>query len=163
MVKRTVVVLGILSLVLLMAGTSFALTKLCGPHAAAPPLFVPVDCPPYLDSTTIVKKWSCKIEAPYCPGMMGVGGGGVLLGRRLNRRRWYALRDRMLYGPFFVADLANAIATPFDWIFGGRGGVGGCRQGLGRADGPCGPFFGPIPRAIVNLMPVTWRAFGVIW
>ena len=42
MVKRTVVVLGILSLVLLMAGTSFALTKLCGPYHPAPPLFAPV-------------------------------------------------------------------------------------------------------------------------
>ncbi len=162
MVKRTVVVLGILSLVLLMAGTSFALTKLCGPYDPAPPLFAPVDCPPYLDSQTIVKKWSCKIETPYYAGM-GPAGVGILLGRRLNRRRYFRIRDRMLYGPFFVADLAGTLATPFDWIFGGRGGVRGCHQGLHRFDGPCGPFFGAIPRAFVNLMPVTWRFFGVIW
>jgi hypothetical protein len=154
MVKRTLLVLSILSLVLLMVGTSFAMfgaraaagwCKVVGPP---PPVFCPVDCPPYPVPTTIVKKWNCKIVTPYCPAPAPV----VVAGRRGRRGRLG-----------LIGGLATAIMTPFDVIFGGRG-VFGCRI---RRDGPCGPFFGPIPKAVVAIprffAAPTTGVFGALW
>jgi hypothetical protein len=60
--------------------------------------------------------------------------------------------------------LGGILGAPFDLLFGGRGGVYGCGGRFGRAsDGPCGPFFGPVPRALVRLMPTHGRLFGSVW
>ena len=66
MVKRTLVVLGVLSLMLMAAGTSSAFFVGwpggdCGPSCK--PMYLPVDCPTP-EFKTIVKTWQCKIEGP---------------------------------------------------------------------------------------------------
>lgn len=153
MVKRTLLVLGILSLVLILVGTSFAFRR-GGCEPVNYPLYVPVDCPPMPITKTIVKTWSMKIVGPCpAPGLMAAGGGS-LLGRGWNRVG-------------LLGGLAAAIGSPICALFGGRGGVYGCRGVGGRGDGPCGPFFGPIPRAVVALPRLiaspTTGVFGRLW
>lgn len=146
MVKRTLIVLGVMCLMLASIGTSsafFGRTPVCGPP---PPLFLPVPCLPGFTTETVIQKWSAKIEGPCPPpGMPGCGS------RRLIRRAG-------VLGPLF-----SGLATPFDVIFGGTG-VYGCRRNV---DNPCGPLFGPIPQAFVAL-PVAIAApgqgmFGWLW
>ena len=151
MVKRTVAVLGILALTLA-AGTSFAFWGAwdsCGGPADCRPLFLPVDCPtPPIK--TIVKTWAVKIEGP-CPAP------GPMCGP--------VCRDR---GPG-ICEIITAIATPFDWLFGGIDGVYGCNNGLGGwgADGPCGPFYGPLACALAGVPTIigssTVGVFGTWW
>ena len=70
MVKRTLVVLSVLSLTLMVAGTSFGfIGGGCGAQCNNAPLYVPVDCPDTGVSKTIVTTWECKIEGP-CPAPM---------------------------------------------------------------------------------------------
>ena len=155
MVKRTLLVLSIVSLILMMVGTSFAMFGggraaggWCGLACAPPPpVYCPVDCPPYPVPTTVVKKWNCKIVTPYVP----VAAPVVVVSGRRGRRLG------------LIGGLANAVMTPFDVIFGGRG-VFGCRI---RNDGPCGPFFGPVPAAVVAIprffAAPTTGVFGGLW
>jgi hypothetical protein len=135
MVKRTAVVLSIMSL-LLVGGASVALAQWgmggCGDDVA---LYVGVKCPPITTWTTIIKKWEGKVEAPYAPMVGGFGGACGSAGGRDSR---------------FLGGLAGALVTPMDVLFGGFDGVYGC--GLGamglEGDSPCGPFWGPIPALI---------------
>lgn len=151
MVKRTLIVLGVMCLMLASIGTSsafFGRTPVCGPP---PPLFLPVPCLPGFTTETVIQKWSAKIEGPCPPpGMPGCGTG---------RRRASGPCSGNVLGPIF-----GALATPFDVIFGGGQGVYGCRR---NRDNPCGPLFGPIPQAFVAL-PVAIAApgqgmFGWLW
>lgn len=143
MVKRTLVVLGMLSLMIMTAGTSFAFFGMgggCGADCGGP-LYVPVDCPPVPGYKTIVKTWEAKIEGP-CPAPMPCGPAGKDWGVK--------------YG--MLCSLVNAIATPFDVIFGGCDGVYGCfGGGFGGKDGGCGPCYGPIPCALAAV-PMTLGA-----
>ena len=151
MVKRTLIVLSILSLMLVAAGTSSAFN--CG--ADCKPLFVPVDCCPYPTPTTIVKTWSCKIEGP-CPApgpMCGGNSCGSCEG----------------VGPKFGCLLAN-IAGPFEFLFGGCDGVYGCCPGMGGKSGDCGPCFGPVPCLLAGVPIILGSAcpndcmmFGCMW
>jgi hypothetical protein len=162
MVKRTLVVLGILSL-LLTAGTSSAYLGYgfpggadggCGP---CPPMYLPVDCPPYPVAKTIVKTWQCKIvgpcpaPGPACgPAACGDGMGGM--------------------SPGIVTSVANLLGMPFDLLFNHCDSVYGCFNGgfggLGGKDGPCGPCFGPVP-CILAGVPIVLGAptvmFGALW
>ncbi len=119
MVKRTMVVLGILSLTVMVAGSAFAF---CGSSCdKGLPLYVPVDVP---DTTaeTIVSTWECKIVGP-CPAPTPPGCGPAKQG----------------FNPGVLTSLATAIATPFDMLFGGCDGVYGC---LPSANTGCGGAFG---------------------
>ena len=117
MVKRTLVVLGVLSLMLVAAGTSSAFSVGwpggdCGP-AMCKPMYLPVDCP-RPEFRTIVKTWQCKIEgpAPACgPAACGPADCG----------------PKMTAG--LCAAVANLLGLPFDALFGGCDGVYDC--GLG--------------------------------
>jgi len=156
MVKRTTVVLGILALTMV-AGTSFAFWGgmgggCCGP-AECPPLYLPVDCPT-MPAKTIVKTWAVKIEGP-CPAP-GAGCGPAMC--RENRG-------------FDLCCIVNAIATPFDWLFGGFDGFYGCCPdgacGAG-GDGPCGPCYGPVACALAGIptvigSPLYGGVFGAWW
>lgn len=157
MVKRTVVVLSILSLTVLAAGTAMAQLPLFPPmpcfggsDCMAPrPLYVPVDCPTPIQRT-IKKTWECKIVGP-CPPPSAPGGAcGV--GRD----------DRM----GLLLSLATALGTPFDFAFGGFDGVYGCVD-LGAGGGPCGSCFGgPLPRifgAFTNATSTDASFFGGLW
>ena len=155
MVKRTLVVLSILSLMVLAATSSFAFTPgWPGGDCAAPaPCFVPVDCAPYPTPTTIIKTWSCKIEGP-CPAPGPACGP--------------ASCDTGLKGGL-LCSAATAIASPFDFLFGGCDGVYGCFGGAGGGlcgDGPCGPCWGPVPRVLAGV-PMALGAptvmFGALW
>jgi len=132
MVKRTLVVLGMLSFMIMAAGSSFAFFGAggCGTDCGGP-LYVPVDCPPVPGFKTIVKTWEAKIEGP-CPAPMGCAPACNDFGLK--------------YG--FLCSLVNAIASPFDLLFGGCDGVYGCFGGFGGKGGACGPFFGPVPGAL---------------
>jgi hypothetical protein len=156
MVKRTVAVLGILAIALT-AGTSFAFWNAwdsCGGPADCKPMYLPVDCPtPPLK--TIVKTWAIKIEGP-CPAP-GVGCGPAMC------------RER---GGFDLCSIVTALASPFDWLFGGTDGVYGCFGGLGGcggADGPCGPCYGPLGCTLAGLPTVLGAPlfggglFGTWW
>ena len=130
MVKRTAVVLSIMSL--LVAGGASAALAWCGD---ATPLYVGVPCGPITKWTTITKKWEGMVCQPYMPmnGCMGRGCG----------HRWGGT------APGLTGGLAAAIATPMDVLFGGFDGVYGCGMGaFGCGDGPCGPFWGPIPSVL---------------
>jgi len=134
MVKRTVVVLGILSLMLMAAGSSFAFMGWgggCGEPCS--PLYVPADCPPVPGFKTIVKTWEAKVEGP-CPAPMGG-----------------CCPEKSSFNGGLLCQLATAIATPLDWVFGGIDGVYGCFGGLGGGDSACGPFLGPLPCAVAAL------------
>jgi hypothetical protein len=151
MVKRTLVVLAVLSAVLMMVGTSFGQCGgggWCRTPVTCPPLYVPVDCCPYPESTTVIQKWSCKIEGPCPPPQAACGTGRGRGGSRLG----------------LIGGLAAAIATPFDAIFGGPRGVYGCRL---RGGGMCGPCRGPIPNAVVAipkfLAAPTVGILGPLW
>jgi len=153
MVKRTLIVLSILSLMLVAAGTSMAFSG-CGDCRPAP-LFVPVDCCPYPTPTTIVKTWSCKIEGPCpAPGPMCCGTGG-------------SCGTKASFGSCLLANMAG----PFEFLFGGCDGVYGCCPGFGNgSDSACGPCWGPIPcilaavpRALGSLCPNDCMMFGCMW
>lgn len=155
MVKRTVVVLGIFALILAVAADSsmafgrkcFGQDFMCG----ARPLYLPVDVPDCIQRT-IVSTWEVKIEGPcppVSPPAMCCDKGG------------FFDRDR----PGFLFSMANILGAPFDFIMAGRGGVTGCRPGLGGGGGPCGsPFPGPLPRAMMLLTaPTNSNFFGGLW
>jgi len=130
MVKRTLVVLGVLSLIVVLAGTCFAFRARvdCMPL----PLYVPVPCPPCPTSETVIQKWSCKVEGP-CPAVVPAAGCGCCSGRRCRAG---------VLGPVF-----RGFGGVFDVLFGGRG-VYGCHRPRG---GLCGPLYGPLPRALVGI------------
>ena len=166
MVKRTTVVLGIFAMLVLGAGISNATGITLG--APAPPqswvnpfpdtcggnclpLFVPAPCPEYPGSRTIVKTWSCKIEGPCPPPGPMVGGCGT--------ERPGQLLGSLLY-------LLGSIALPCEMCFGGFDGVYGCLPDIGGCNGPCGPFYGPVPGAIngvMNLVSPPPVMFGCFW
>lgn len=159
MVKRTIVVLGILSLLVVGAGTSHAwIGGGWSDSICPPPLYVPVPCPAYPDSKIIKKTWSCKIEGPCPPPFPGAAGGGFGFGGDP-------------YGPFSTygrlglrGGLVAALATPFDMLFGGFDGVYGCTMESG--DGPCGPCFGPIPQVVGGIamgFAAPTVIFGGLW
>jgi hypothetical protein len=148
MVKRTLAVLGILAMTLA-AGTSFGFWNSwdsCGGPADCKPLYLPVDCPTP-PVKTIVKTWAVKIEGP-CPAPGAMCGP---VGCREKRG-------------FDLCCLVNAVATPFDWLFGGIDGVYGCCDGLGGcgADGPCGPCYGPLGCALAGLPTVIGMPLGSV-
>jgi|GEM_PF-459384 len=158
MVKRTLVVLGIFSLILMTAGPTMAqmhwpmspFGQCFGPELFPKPLFVPVDCPAPIQRN-IVKTWECKIVGP-CPAPTPGGACGPGLAGR---------DDRM----GLLTSFATAIASPFDMIFGGMDGVYGCQE---MANNPCGsPFPGPIPVALRSLVyfwyPTDGSFFGGLW
>ncbi|MEW6533677.1 MAG: hypothetical protein AB1473_22805 [Thermodesulfobacteriota bacterium] len=160
MVKRTLAVLGILSLVVMAAGTSHAFLfggGGCGDGVdcgISKPLYVPVDCPPILKSKTIVKKWEMKIVGP-CPAPAPACGTTKFAGDC----------KMGLFG-----GLCAAIGMPvLDALFGGFDGVYGCCPGIfggGCGDGECGPWYGPLPAALAAVpmglgYPTT--VFGALW
>ncbi len=124
MVKRTIIVLSVLSLMIMASGASFAFVPAWPSDCAAPkPCFVPVDCPPYPLPKTIIKTWSCKIEGP-CPAPGPACGPADCKPAGLPT------------GLF--SSLCQLVMSPFDFLFGGFDGVYGCTPSLG-GDGPCGP------------------------
>ncbi|MDQ7784635.1 MAG: hypothetical protein RDU20_17250 [Desulfomonilaceae bacterium] len=157
MVKRTAVVLGVVSLMIVMAGSAFAQgfglpTPACfgASMCEARPLFVPVDCPDPIQRT-IVKKWEAKIVGP-CPPVSPPAGGGCGVG----------VDDR----EGLLLSLATAVMTPMDVLFGPFDGVYGCMEmGSGGICGSC--FGGPFPRALLALGNVgcgtTSSFFGGLW
>lgn len=160
MVKRTLVVLGILSLTVLAAGSSFAffgagatfgVGGAWGTTCEAPtPLYLPVDCFPYPESKTIIKTWSAKIVGPCPPPALACGTGGC--------------GDKKV--PGILGGLAATLVSPFDLLFGGFDGVYGCGPRLGLPSGPCGPGWGPLSGAVaaplmVLASPTT--LFGALW
>lgn len=180
MVKRTFVVLGILSLMLCAMGTSHAFLGSCpggdcfgavGLSSFDSALYVPVDCPPYPTSTTIVKTWKATVEGPasqqQCGGTAAQAGPTGLMAA-LNP---WAGRTGLI--PAFPATgllggIAAGIASPFDLIFGGLDGVYGCGLGLPGlgTSGPCGPCFGPVPGAIAavpQVLAAPTTIFGALW
>lgn len=172
MVKRTFLVLGIFAALTMAVGVAHAQylaggatsgNWLAGPPVPSSwvdpfpgcggclPLYVPCECPPYPESRTIVKTWSCKIEGPCPPpGAPSVCCGGTG-------------RPNQVLGSLLF--LASSIATPFDWLFGGTDGVYGCCPEMGCM-GPCGPSYGPLPGAIhgvMNLVTPPTVMFGCFW
>ncbi len=150
MVKRTLVVLAILSLIVATAGTSFAFLKVGGwtgwQYPMADPTYVPVDCPPCPDWVPVVKTWS---KTYVTPAPCGPVGGAVAANG---------------FDPGLRGAGIAAIMTPFDALFGGMGGVYGC--GLEFGGGPCGPFFGPLPFLLVGparLLAAPTLIFGTLW
>ncbi|MDR3604222.1 MAG: hypothetical protein P4L38_06295 [Syntrophaceae bacterium] len=158
MVKRTLVVLSILSLTLMVAGTSFGfMGGGCGSSCA--PLYVPVDCPDTGVSKTIVKTWECKIEGPCPAPMPGCGSScNNLKGPK----------------PGLLCCLAGVVGAPFDAIFGGFGGVygcntcfgggGGCGSGGGRGCGS--PFLGGLSGVFgsgATMLSGETTVFGALW
>ncbi len=155
MVKRTLVVLGVLSLMLMAVGTSSAFFVGwpggdCG--VGCKPLYVPAECPTP-EFKTIVKTWQCKIvgPAPACGPACGPAN----------------------CGPTVKAGLCDAVANllglPFDALFGGCDGVYGCGLGGGGLfgeDGPCGPCYGPLSCVLAGV-PMALGApsvmFGALW
>jgi len=152
MVKRTAVVLGIVSLVIMTAGSAMAfgtglLTPPCfGGDVAPRPLFVPVDCPGPIQKT-IVKTWECKIVGP-CPAP-GPACGSTC-----------AKDDRM----GLLLSLATAVMTPFDLIVAPFDGVYGCME---MGEGMCGSCpGGPFPRIFSSLTDTCSGGtsfFGGLW
>lgn len=161
MVKRTLVVLSVLSLTLMVAGTSFGfMGGGCGGCCApCPPLYVPVDCPDTGAAKTILKTWECKIEGP-CPAPTPACGGSSCNNLRGPR-------------PGILCCLAGVVGAPFDWIFGGFDGVygcsGSCLPGLGGCpdDRGCGsPFMGGLAGVFgsgANMLSGETTIFGALW
>jgi hypothetical protein len=153
MVKRTLVVLSVLSLMLMAAGTCSAFfvgwpDAACG---GCKPLYLPADCPSP-EFKTIVKTWQCKIVGP-CPAP------GPMCGPA----------DCGPKGTIGICDaVANLLGFPLDVLFGGCDGVYGCGLGGGLfgGDGPCGPCYGPVPCALAAV-PMALGApsvmFGALW
>jgi len=157
MVKRTLVVLGVVALMLMTAGAATAqipmpLSMPCFGGGLMPrPLFLPVDCQDCPEKT-IVQKWECNIEGPCPPASPpgGACGGNMLAGD-----------DRV----GFLLSLVEAMASPFDIAISGFGGVYGCME---WSEGPCGGFpMGPIPTALAALTylwyPTGNSFFGGLW
>jgi hypothetical protein len=155
MVKRTLVVLAILSLMAFAATSVFAFGSGWSGQCAAPaPCFVPVKCAPYPAPTTIIKTWSCKIVGP-CPAP-----GPACCGSQCDTGRHGCM----------LCSAATAIASPFDLLFGGCDGVYGCfgggSGGLCGGDGPCGPCWGPVPRVLAGVPMILGAPtvmFGTMW
>jgi hypothetical protein len=149
MVKRTLVVLSVLSLTLMVAGTSFGFMG-GGCNSKCLPLYVPVDCPDTV-SKTIVKTWECKIEGP-CPAPMPGGGS-------------FKSEPR----PGMLCSLLTAIAHPCEMLFGGFDGVYGCLPAFGGAggSGPCGsPFPGGLGGFFgsgATMLSGDSTIFGALW
>jgi hypothetical protein len=155
MVKRTLVVLGVLSLMLMAAGTSSAFFVGFPGGDCAPsckPMYLPVDCPTP-EFKTIVKTWQCKIEgpAPMCGPPCGPADCG----------------PKMTAG--LCGAVANLLGLPFDALFGGCDGVYDCGLGgglFGGGDGPCGPGYGPLSCVLAGV-PMALGApsvmFGALW
>ncbi len=156
MVKRTLLVLSILSLMVCAAGTSSAfMVGWPDNDCVAKPMFVPVDCCPYPLPKTIIQTWSCKIEGP-CPAPAPCG---------------VASCKKDGFAPGLLCAMAGSIATPLDFLFGGCDGTYGCFPGFGNggcggAGGECGPCYGPVP-AVVAAVPMALGApavmFGSLW
>ncbi|MGC8660744.1 MAG: hypothetical protein ACP5U1_16900 [Desulfomonilaceae bacterium] len=156
MVKRTLVVLSVMSLALMLAGTSFGfMGGGCGNTCA--PLYVPVDCPDTGVAKTIVKTWECKIEGP-CPAPTPACCG----------------KSDNLCGPKggLLCGLAGVVGAPFDAIFGGFGGVYGCSPFLGgsacgNGGSGCGsPFLGGLSGVFgsgASVMAGNTTFFGALW
>jgi len=161
MVKRTLIVLGLFSLILMSAGPSMAFLPGAPPAPCfgaelfqCKPMFLPVDCPDSIPRT-IVKTWECKIVGP-CPAVTpacGTGCGPVGRDDRVG----------------LLMSLANAVATPFDWVFGGLDGVYGCLPTTG-GDAICGSSIpGPIPGAVAAFVGIFSTTstdgifFGGLW
>jgi hypothetical protein len=156
MVKRTAVVLGIVSLAIMMTGSAMAFvgglpTPPCfgAPMCDARPFYVPVDCPDPIQKT-IVKKWECKIVGP-CPPVApaaAVGGCGK--------------DDRM----GLMLSLATAIMTPMDLLVAPFDGVYGCLGGAGGG-ACCGSCLGPLPGALMAVGGIGGCGgttfFGGLW
>ncbi len=129
MVKRTLVVLGVLSLTLMVAGTSFGfIGGGCGTQCGGP-LYVPVDCPDMGVAKTIVKTWECKIEGP-CPAPTPACGSSCKTEPR----------------PGMLCSLFTAMVHPCEVLFGGFDGVYGCFPGFGSGGGDAGAV---VPRLVV--------------
>jgi len=152
MVKRTVVVLSVLSLMLMAVGTSSAFfvgwPGDCG--VGCKPLYVPAECPTP-EFKTIVKTWQCKIVGP-CPAPGPMCGPAAC-----GPKSTFGLCDAV----------ANLLGFPFDALFNGVDGVYGCGPDLfGGGDGPCGPCYGPLSAALAAV-PMTIGApsvmFGALW
>jgi hypothetical protein len=180
MVKRTLFVLGILSLIVMVAGTSFAQFGQARPTGALEvatlgggfgqtyftgkgcwtpgdigggrPTYAPADCPPYPGHKTIIKKWAIKIEGP-APRPTAVAAAPAGFGG-----------GNVSAG--LVGGLAAALPTPFDFLFGGTDGVYGCGAGLQFMDQECGPCYGPLAGAVAAA-PMALAApttiFGALW
>jgi hypothetical protein len=166
MVKRTAVVLGICAMILLVAVDASMALGLCGARGGgicgpcwgradvgcSRPMYLPVDCPDAIQRT-IVSTWECNIEGPcppVSPPAMACGRSGLLGGGGDN------------YGLFLRA--ANFFGAPFDFLFGGRGGVYGCRGGGRAGGGPCGsPFGGFVPGALMSVGSTGFNFFGGLW
>jgi hypothetical protein len=163
MVKRTAIVLGVVSLAIMMTGSAWAFMDCCGvllgpgpcfggAGCDARPLFVPVDCPGPIQKT-IVKKWECKIVGPCPPVSPPAACGGCGKDDRQG----------------LLLSLVTALATPCDMCL-SPGGVYGCME-MGSG-GPCGSCpGGPVPRALAALMPgggggcggTSMSFFGGLW
>jgi hypothetical protein len=143
MVKRTMVVLGILSLTLMVVGGSFALASSCADKCL--PLYVPVDVP---DTTakTIVSTWECKIVGP-CPAPTPPCCGPAKKGPNFG----------------ILTSLATAIATPFDMVFGGFDGVYGCLPNTGLGNGAFGGGLGGAFMAVPGMLSGETTIFGGLW
>lgn len=153
MVKRTLVVLSVLSLTLMVAGTSFGfIGGGCGTTQCMPPLYVPVACPDTGVSKTIVKTWECKIEGP-CPAPTP-GGGSCKSGPK----------------PGMLCSLLTAIAHPCEMLFGGFDGVYGCLPAFGGAGGSGSPCGSPFPGGLggffgsgATMLSGDSTIFGALW
>ncbi len=152
MVKRTLVVLSVLSLMLVAVGTSsaFFVGWPGGDCGGCKPLYLPADCPSP-EFKTIVKTWQCKIEGP-CPA-----AGPMCCPSACDTKMPFGLCDAV----------ANLLGFPFDVLFDGCDGVYGCGLGgLCGGDGPCGPCYGPLSGAMAAV-PMFLGApsvmFGTLW
>jgi len=144
MVKRTLVVLSVLSLTLMVAGTSFGFMG-GGCNSKCLPLDVPVDCPDTV-SKTIVKTWECKIVGP-CPAPMPACGSCC----------------KSECEPGMLCSLFTAMVHPCEVLFGGLDGVYGCFPALGAggcgSGGGLGGFFG----AGGAMLSGDSTIFGALW
>ncbi len=164
MVKRTLVVLSIISLMVVSAGISSAGNWWCawpdkGACGVGSPMYVPVDCAPYPEAQTIIKTWSCKIEGP-CPAPAPMCGASCKA-------------PSCSTGPVGCCEVVGGILGPIaDLLFGVcpgdfAGGLGGMGLGfLNAKGGACGPCYGPIPCVLAGV-PMALGApavmFGSLW
>jgi len=151
MVKRTAWVLGVLSILIVVAGTCFAggYSPVVGGtmFPSCLPKFVPIEAPEYCPAT-IIKKYEACITGP-CPPVMPRYCGSSCGSTRLG-----------LFG-----GLAAAIPMPVEWLFGGFGGVYGPTLDT-MVDAPFGPAYGPVPGAVAAIpmmMASPTTLFGELW
>jgi len=149
MVKRTVVVLGILSLMIAASGPSFAFFGgSCGDDCTPKPCYVPVECCPYPLPVTVHKTWKIKIEGP-CPPP-GIGCGPSMC--------------KETRGGLCEA-IANVLGAPLDLLFNHCDSVYGCGIGNSRT-AACGPAFGPVPCVMAGVpmfLGAPTTLFGSTW